>query len=421
MTFEKLSKKQKTVFRWAYRPEAYALICDGSVRSGKTAAMACSFIHWAMSRFDGERFAICGNTVKSAERNIIMEIMQMVDITHYYDVSYVGGDSHLMTVSGCGKSNRFYVFGGKDEGSYKLVQGMTLAGVLFDEVALMPESFVNQAIARTLSVDGTRLWFNCNPDSPEHWFYKNWIQKADSGERSDVVHLHFTMWDNPIMTAEKIRRAEGMYAGVFYDRYIQGKWVVAEGTVYTMFDRRQHIVPDTVELLPDGDYFISCDYGTLNPTSAGLWYLDTTGHATRLREYYYSGRDGTPRTDEEHYKALEQLAGKHIDEIRAVIVDPSAASFIACIRRHGRMRVKQADNSVLDGIRDTSVLLQSGYLHFCSCCADTIREFGLYRWNEKQSHDVVLKENDHAMDDMRYFVRTAMRRTIRQVRGEEKR
>ena len=143
MTFEKLSRKQKTVFRWAYRPEAYALICDGSVRSGKTAAMACSFIHWAMSQFDGERFAICGNTVKSAERNIIMEIMQMVDITHYYDVSYVGGDSHLMTVSGCGKSNRFYVFGGKDEGSYKLVQGLTLAGVLFDEVALMPESFVN--------------------------------------------------------------------------------------------------------------------------------------------------------------------------------------------------------------------------------------------------------------------------------------
>ena len=272
MTFEKLSRKQKTVFRWAYRPEAYALICDGSVRSGKTAAMACSFIHWAMSQFDGERFAICGNTVKSAERNIIMEIMQMVDITHYYDVSYVGGDSHLMTVSGCGKTNRFYVFGGKDEGSYKLVQGLTLAGVLFDEVALMPESFVNQAIARTLSVDGTRLWFNCNPDSPEHWFYKNWIQKADNGERNDVLHLHFTMWDNPIMTAEKIHRAEGMYAGMFYDRYIQGRWVVAEGTVYTMFDRQRHIVPDTVKLLPDGDYFISCDYGTLNPTSAGLWY-----------------------------------------------------------------------------------------------------------------------------------------------------
>ena len=223
------------------------------------------------------------------------------------------------------------------------------------------------------------------------------------------------------MTAEKIHRAEGMYAGVFYDRYIQGQWVVAEGTVYTMFDRQRHIVPDTVKLLPDGDYFISCDYGTLNPTSAGLWYLDPTGHATRLREYYYSGRDGTPRTDEEHYKALEQLAGECIDEIRAVIVDPSAASFIACIRRHGRMRVKQADNSVLDGIRDTSVLLQHGYLHFCSGCADVIREFGLYRWNEKQYHDAVLKENDHAMDDMRYFVRTAMRRTIRQVRGEAKR
>lgn len=418
MTFEKLSEKQKQVFRWCYRPDSYALICDGSVRSGKTAAMACSFVLWAMSQFSGERFGICGNTVQSAERNIIMELEQMADITHYFQLHYLGG-KHILTVTGNGRTNWFHVFGGKDEASYKLVQGLTLAGVLFDEVALMPESFVNQAIARTLSVEEAKLWFNCNPDSPEHWFYKQWIKKADSGERYDALHLHFTMRDNPAMTENKIQRAESMYSGVFYDRYIKGLWKVAEGIVYPMFNWEKHIVPNDVPLLPGGDYFISCDYGTLNPTSAGLWYLDPTGHATRLKEYYYSGRDGTPRTDEEHYKALEQLAGKHIDEIRAVIADPSAASFIACIRQHGKMRVKQADNSVLDGIRDTSVLLEKGYLHFCSCCTDIIREFGLYRWNEKQAQDTVLKENDHAMDDMRYFVRTAMRRTIRRARGGE--
>ena len=418
MTFSKLSKKQKQVFRWCYQPGSYALICDGSVRSGKTASMACSFVLWAMSRFSGERFGICGNTVQSAERNIIMELEQMADITHYFQLHYLGS-KHILTVAGNGRTNQFYVFGGKDEASYKLVQGLTLAGVLFDEAALMTESFVNQAIARTLSVEDAKLWFNCNPDSPEHWFYKQWIKKADSGERCDVLHLHFTMRDNPVMTESKIQRAESMYSGVFYDRYIKGLWKVAEGIVYPMFDREKYIVPDNIPLLPGGDYFISCDYGTLNPTSAGLWYLDPTGHATRLKEYYYSGRSGTPRTDEEHYAALEQLAGEHIEDVRAVIVDPSAASFITCIRQHGRMRVRQADNSVLDGIRDTSVLLEKGYLRFCSCCADIIREFGLYRWNEKASEDTPIKENDHAMDDMRYFVRTAMRRTIRRVRGGE--
>lgn len=419
MTFAKLSKKQKKIFRWAYAPDAYAIICDGSVRSGKTAAMACSFVHWAMSQFDGECFGICGNTVNSAERNIVMEIMQMVDITHYYDVAYTRSGSHVMTVSGCGKVNKFHVFGGKDEASYKLVQGLTLAGVLFDEVALMPESFVNQAIARTLSVDGARLWFNCNPESPEHWFYKNWILKADNGERSDVLHLHFMMQDNPIMTPEKIKRSESMWQGVFYERYILGKWCVAEGIVYTMFDKQRHVVSNDVKLPPGGDYYISCDYGTRNPTSAGLWYLAPDGHATRLREYYYNGRKSEPRTDEEHCTALEQLAGDLIDDVNYIIIDPSAASFIECIRRRGVFRVRHADNSVLDGIRDTSTLLDLGYLHFCECCEDTIREFGLYRWDDKKPADAVIKENDHAMDDTRYFVRIAMRRILKRIRGDE--
>lgn len=143
MTFRKLSPKQKTVFRWCYRPDSYALICDGSVRSGKTAAMSCSYILWAMKSFSGENFGICGNTVQAVERNIIAPLMQMTDITYYFRLKYIGG-RHVLTVSGNGRENYFYVFGGKDEASYKLVQGITLAGVFFDEVALMPESFVKK-------------------------------------------------------------------------------------------------------------------------------------------------------------------------------------------------------------------------------------------------------------------------------------
>ena len=412
MIFRKLSPKQKQVFRWCYRPGSYAIICDGSVRSGKTAAMSCSFIHWAMKCFSGENFAICSNTVQAAERNIIAPLQQMTDLTYYYWETYLGS-KHILTVKGGGHENRFYIFGGKDESSYKLIQGLTLAGVLFDEVALMPESFVQQAIARTLSVDGAKLWFNCNPDSPEHWFYKSWVLTADTRERTDTLHLHFTMHDNPIMTAEKIARTESVFRGVFYDRYIRGLWVVAEGLVYPMFGKEHIGVPDDLH----GDWFISCDYGTMNPTSMGLWCRTYDGHAYRVDESYYDGRaEGRPRTDEEHYAALCALAKGH--DIQSVIVDPSAASFIECIHRHGRFCVQKADNAVDAGIQDTAALLGLGRLHFSERCTDILREFGLYRYDMKKAEggDRVIKANDHAMDDMRYFVRGAMWRVLQEVR-----
>lgn len=402
MTFAELSDNQRQVFRWWNSPDYSALICDGSVRSGKTAAMSCSFILWAMKNFNGANFGICGNTVQAVERNIIGPLMVMTDITYYFRLRYVSAGKHLLTVSGGGKENWFYIFGGKDEGSYKLVQGITLAGVFFDEVVLMPESFVNQAIARTLSVDNAKLWFSCNPDSPNHWFYLEWVLKA---EEKKALRLHFTMKDNPAMTPAKIARTESMFSGVFYDRYVCGKWVVAEGLVYTMFDKAKHIgIP---EELPAGDWYISIDYGTLNPTSMGLWLRSYKGQSYRVRESYYDARkEGASRTDEEHYAALEALAGEL--PINSVIVDPSAASFIECIKRHGRFRVRKADNTVITGIRNVSNALQSGQLHFAPECADTIREFSLYRWDSKRPDTAVIKENDHAMDDIRYYVNTIL-------------
>ncbi|MDE5884880.1 MAG: PBSX family phage terminase large subunit [Oscillospiraceae bacterium] len=407
MIFQKLSEKQKQIFRWCYDPKKYALICAGSVRSGKTAAMSCSFVHWAMSQFDRQNFAFCGNTVQATERNILMTIQQMTDITYYYTLKYIGS-KHVLTISGGGHENYFYIFGGKDESSYKLVQGITLAGILFDEVALQPESFVNQAIARTLSVENAKLWFNCNPDSPEHWFYKTWIMQTDAGERPDVLHLHFEMQDNPIMTPEKIAKTTMLYSGVFYDRYIKGLWVLAEGLVYgTVFDKNRHIIKnyDTKNAI---EYYISIDYGTLNPCSMGLWAVEKD-KAVRIKEYYYDGRTrGVQKTDEEYYAALEQLAND--SRIQHVIIDPSAASFITTIKRHGKFSVRQARNDVLNGIRTTMNFLERDKLFFCDCCRDSIREFGLYRWDEKSEKDTVIKENDHAMDDIRYFCYTVLRR-----------
>lgn len=404
------------MLKWAHLTKfknRKAIICDGSVRSGKTVSMILGFVHWAMRFFDGKNFGICGKTISSTERNIILPLLNMPDITDYYSLQYIRGENKRIVIRSGSHTNTFFIFGGKDESSYTLVQGITLSGVLFDEVALMPKSFVDQAVARTLSEPEARYWFNCNPESAEHWFYKEWICNT---RQKKALHLHFTMQDNPILSPEQIADAERLYTGVFYNRYIKGLWCVAEGLIYPMFDKAVHVTHHP-ELQPGGDYYISCDYGTLNPTSAGLWYLQPDGHAIRLREYYYDGRKTkTPRTDEEHYKALEQLAGDVAGKVRAVIVDPSAASFIECIRRHGLFRIWQADNSVLNGIRDTSSLLQMQYLHICDNCTDIIREFSLYRWDESATEDRPIKENDHAMDDMRYFVRTAMTRTLKTIR-----
>lgn len=404
------------MLKWAHLTKfknRKAIICDGSVRSGKTVSMILGFVHWAMRFFDGKNFGICGKTISSTERNIILPLLNMPDITDYYSLQYIRGENKRIIIRSGSHTNTFFIFGGKDESSYTLVQGITLSGALFDEVALMPKSFVDQAVARTLSEPEARYWFNCNPESAEHWFYKEWICNT---RQKKALHLHFTMQDNPILSPEQIADAERLYTGVFYNRYIKGLWCVAEGLIYPMFDKAVHVAHHP-ELQPGGDYYISCDYGTLNPTSAGLWYLQPDGHAIRLREYYYDGRKTkTPRTDEEHYAALEQLAGDVADKVRAVIVDPSAASFIECIRRHGLFRVWQADNSVLNGIRDTSSLLQMQYLHICDNCTDIIREFSLYRWDESATEDRPIKENDHAMDDMRYFVRTAMTRTLKTIR-----
>lgn len=396
MRIKQFSKKQGCIFRFIEQPES-ALICDGAVRSGKTVSMTLAFIMWAMSHFDRTNFAICGKTVQSAERNILIPFQTIEGLPYHLDYK----TSKRILIARCGDTeNYFYLFGGKDERSYSLIQGITLAGVLFDEVALMPRSFVDQAIARTLTYPDKKLWFNCNPDSPSHWFYQEWILHP---EAHNAVHLHFLMQDNPVMTQETIQAAESMFSGVFYDRYILGKWVVAEGLIYPDQANGQGIVESK-----DRDYvsyYVSCDYGTLNPCSMGLWGL-YEGVWYRFAEYYHDGREHGQRTDEEHYAAMEQLVGNR--KINAVVIDPSAASFITCIRKHGKYLVRPARNDVLDGIRRTAAAFHDGKIKICDCCSGALTEFKSYRWDDKKPEDKPIKENDHAMDDIRYFVNTIL-------------
>lgn len=224
MIYRKLSKRQLLAMTWWNRPkfkERDAIICDGSIRSGKTLCMAVGFILWSMSAFNGEKFAICGKTIESLRRNVIVNMPIWLEgiakvVEHRSE--------NKLTVTIDSRENTYYLFGGRDESSYSLIQGMTLAGVLLDEVALMPRSFVEQAIARC-SVAGSKFWFNCNPAGPEHWFYKEWICKIS---QLNSLHLHFTMADNYSLDPSIKARYEGMYSGVFYRRYILGEWCMAE-------------------------------------------------------------------------------------------------------------------------------------------------------------------------------------------------
>ena len=396
MRISKLSAKQKLTMNWWGIPEysGYdAVICDGAVRSGKTLSMSLGFVLWASASFDGGAFAICGKTVTSLRRNVITPLLPMLRDYGFTCIEKVSRSYIDLTF--LGHTNRFYLFGGRDEGSAALIQGMTLSGVFLDEAALMPRSFVEQALARC-SVSGSKMWFNCNPDNPAHWFYTEWIKKA---EEKHALYIHFTMDDNPSLSDALKQRYQRLYSGAFYDRFVLGKWTASQGVVYPMFSEKKHVYSGDVDC---ERFVISCDYGTVNPSSFGLWGL-SGGVWYRLSEYYYSSkREGVSRTDEEHYAALERLAGGR--EISRVIVDPSAASFIECIRRHGRFRVVKADNDVITGIRNVSSALSENRLRFHESCRDIIREFHLYSWNEKTGTDAPIKENDHAMDDMRYFV-----------------
>lgn len=397
-----LSARQAKVLSWWRKESKYAdyngIIADGAIRSGKTVTMAFSFVLWGMSTFERQNLALCGKTIASLRRNVISTLKRQLK-ARGYTVTEKRSDN-LLVVSKGSRANLFYLFGGKDESSQDLIQGITLAGVFFDEVALMPESFVNQATARC-SVTGSKFWFNCNPEGPMHWFYVKWILKCRVRK---ILYLHFTMEDNLTLAEEIKERYRAQYTGVFFDRFIRGMWVIAEGLIYR-FDKSLHTVAEVPEY---GDWYISCDYGTLNPFSAGLWKV-YRGRAVRVAEYYYSGREkAQQRTDEEYYTELEKLAGDR--DIRHAIVDPSAASFIATIRRHGRFSVRKARNEVLPGIRLTAAMLQAGVIKIGADCKDAIREFGLYRWDEKGEVDKPIKENDHAMDDIRYFCSTIMRR-----------
>lgn len=416
--FKPFSRKQLQLLTWwmddSPVKDRDAIICDGAVRAGKTLPMSLSYVIWAMATFNGQNFGMAGKTIGALRRNVIILLKLMLKARGYV-VSDRRTDN-LLIVTRQEVTNYFYLFGGKDERSQDLIQGITLAGMYFDEVALMPQSFVNQATARC-SVDGSKLWFNCNPQGPYHWFKVEWIEKL---EEKNAVHLHFTMDDNLSLSERIKERYRRMYSGVFFKRYILGLWVMAEGLVYDMFDPDKHVKDG---LFNDTyiEYGVAVDYATSSVMTFGLFGVKKIKGQEivyLLKEFYYdSQKIGKEKTDSEFADDFQAFLG--IIKPRNIYLDPSAASFKVELRKRGYV-IKDADNSVIDGIRLVASFLATERFFIDRSCQDTAMEFSSYVWDEKaqqRGEDKPVKKNDHAMDRNRYYIqsRFGKRRAVAQT------
>lgn len=417
--FVAFSKKQFQILKWWTPASPYrnhnGIICDGAIRAGKTVPMALSFVFWAMDSFDMQNFAMCGKSIGSFRRNV-WKWLKPVLLIRGYHIEEVKTENFI-TISKGDKTNFFYIFGGRDESSQALIQGITLAGILFDEVALMPESFVNQGTGRC-SVTGSKYWFSCNPDGPMHWFKLQWLDKA---AEKRLLHIHCTMNDNPSLDQDTKDRYKSMYVGVFFQRFILGLWVMAEGAIYKdawsdslLFD------DDDMEpgLINNPAYrrYIWIDYGTQNP----MVYLDVIDDGKTcwiVNEYYHDGRaSGVQKTDAQYADDLEAfIAAGGILQPRYIVIDPSAASFKAELRSRS-LRSKEwddvinADHEVRDGIRMVSTALVKKIIRIHRRCVKLKAEMLSYVWDDKAISKGLperpVKVNDHGPDAVRYGVKT---------------
>lgn len=418
--FQKFSRKQRQIFTW-WLPnspvrEAGGIIADGAIRSGKTVSMSLSYTMWSMANYDGQNFIMAGKTISSFKRNVLQNLKLMLTSRGYHWIYHISGDfPNMLEVSRNGRTNYFYIFGGKDEGSQDLVQGITAAGAFFDEVALMPESFVNQATARC-SVEGATWWFNCNPAGPMHWFKLEWIDKRI---KKRLLYLHFTMDDNLSLSEKVKEKYRAMYAGVFYLRYIKGLWAVAEGLIYTMLtdDNLYTDQERPVALKNTAMKAITVDYGTTNPCvflevwddGQTIWIDQEYRWDSRSEE---ARRSANPqRTDAQYADDMTEFMGMEPQDQCMVVVDPSAASFITELRSRG-LYVKPANNEVADGIRVVGSLLAKRNIRINKDnCKGLISEMQSYVWDDKaaeRGEEKPVKQKDHGPDALRYYCYTVL-------------
>lgn len=384
----KLSPKQNEYIRQA---NSRWNIKSGAVRSGKS---FCDVAYIILSRLRAVKDepglnAIIGVSKETVERNVLQPMREI------YTSEVVGtiNSRNIAIIAGV----PVYCLGAEKASQVAKIQGSSIKYCYGDEVAKWSLNVFDMLKSR-LDKPYSKFDGSCNPEGKMHWL-KLFIDREDL----DIYVQKYTIFDNPFLDKDFVANLCNEYKGtVYYDRLILGKWVNAEGIVYSMFDEAVHVTTEEFDFKPA--YYVSCDYGTQNPTVFLLWHKIQDGRWLCEKEYYYSGRkEVKQKTDEEYVDDLFTFIGDIY--ISGMIVDPSAASFIAALRKRG-ITVIPANNAVLDGVRFTAGLLNTQKLLFRPCCKNTITEFSVYSWNPDTEEDEVIKENDHCMDAMRYFCYT---------------
>lgn len=406
MMYEKLSPKQLKSMLWWAQPDSKnydAIVCDGSVRSGKTMSMTVGFVLWSMKNFNNENFAFCGKTIDSLKRNVITPMQKWLEGVVKIKVNL---SQNFVDISLNNRSNRYYFFGGKDESSYQLIQGITLAGVLLDEVALMPRSFVEQTLARC-SVTGSKLWFNCNPSNSLHWFFKEWVDDSSKeAMQKNRLHLHFTMDDNFSLSDEVKQRYERMYSGVFYDRYIKGLWVAAEGVIYKEFaDNPDNFIVDAI---PDDIIFctIGMDFGGNGSAHAMI----CTGFSKSMRkviildEYYRKEIISPAELEKDVCRFIRRCQRKHkvydmyCDSAEQVLIKGIKS---AVMSERIPINIHNARKSAIIGrIRFFNSIMAQKRFFIMKHCTHLIEALQSAVWDSKSTKDVRLDNGEYNIDSL---------------------
>lgn len=394
--FQPFSLKQKKLLTWWTQASPYRdhdmIICDGSVRSGKTVAMIDGFITWSLATFKSEDFILAGRSMGALKRNVLKPMLQIL-LAKGIPFHFNRSENYLEI-----GTNTYYCFGANNEASQDVLQGLTAAGAYADEGALFPQNFIEQMIARC-SVEGSKVWMNCNPESPYHFLKTDYIDKADEKR---ILHLHFTLDDNLALSPRTKERYMRLFTGLWFKRMILGLWVLAEGIIFDMFDEKKHVIDCPTN---HNDYGVAIDYATATVMTFGLYGM-SQGLVYLVREYYYDAKKkGRQKTDSEFAEDFAIFLGDITP--RNIYLDPSAASFKVELKKQNYHQVKDADNDVINGIRLVANFLQNGKFFIDRNCKATIQEYGSYVWDAKaqqRGEDKPVKENDHAMDRNRYFI-----------------
>ena len=393
-------------------------VFEGSVRSSKTVTSLLAWLQFVRTGPQGAML-MAGRTGDTLKRNCIDPLTEMLGPSRC--VHNIGTrELHLL-------GRTIYLASANDERSAAKIAGMTLAGAYCDELSTWPESFFRMLGSR-LSLPGARLIGTTNPDSPLHWLKSGYLDRArvhltQAGDVLvsqdpgclDLTRLSFTLADNPYLPPDYITALSAEYTGLWKRRYIHGEWVVAEGSVYDMFDPQRHVV----DICPVIKRWLCCgiDYGSTNPFDAILLGLGVDRRLYAVAEWRWDSRARHRQLTDLEYSAklTEWLAsvqypGSQLHGVtpQRIIVAPSATSFRVQLFRD-RYQPVLADNDVLDGIRQVSSLLSSGRLLIHKSCKNLIDELQSYSWDEKaakKGQDAPVKVNDHSADALRYAVFT---------------